>query len=109
MTKLMMMLSAAAIALTAPTATAQTPETEMGQSGATLLTVDVKGMVCDFCAQAVTKIFGRDEAVEGVHVDLNNGEIHVRLKPGMALSDEEVEALVKKSGYAMVSVEREAL
>ena len=64
-------------------------------------------MVCDFCARAVTKVFGKNDAVENVHVDLDNGEIHVGLKQGASLTDDEVESLVKKSGYAMVSVERE--
>ncbi len=110
MSKMMTMtLGAAAIALAIPAAVAQSPEAETAQPGATLLTVSVKGMVCDFCAQAVTKVFGRNDAVDGVHVDLDNGEIHVGLKPGMSLSDEEVETLVNKSGYAMVSLEREAL
>lgn len=110
MTKMIMIaLSASAIALATPTAMAQAPETETAQPAATMLTVSVKGMVCDFCAQAVTKVFGRNDAVDGVHVDLDNGEIHVGLKPGMSLSDEDVESMVKRSGYAMVSIEREAL
>ena len=64
-------------------------------------------MVCDFCARAVAKVFGKNEAVDLVHVDLDNGEIHVTLKPGAEISDEKVADLVKKSGYDLVSIERE--
>ncbi|MEL6693656.1 MAG: heavy-metal-associated domain-containing protein [Pseudomonadota bacterium] len=103
----LILTAAAAIALASPLAVAQTKPAEMTQVDTTMLTVNVKGMVCDFCARAVTKVFGKNDAVENVHVDLDNGEIHVGLKPGASLTDDEVESLVKKSGYAMVSVERE--
>ncbi|MEM1376769.1 MAG: heavy-metal-associated domain-containing protein [Pseudomonadota bacterium] len=99
--------AAAAFAFASPVAVAQTEPADMAQSDTTMLTVNVKGMVCDFCARAVTKVFGKNDAVENVHVDLDNGEIHVGLKQGASLTDDEVESLVKKSGYAMVSVERE--
>lgn len=104
----LMFAAAATLVVSSPIAVshAQQPA-EMAQTDTTMLTVNVKGMVCDFCARAVTKVFGKNDAVENVHVDLDNGEIHVGLKPGESLTDDEVETLVKKSGYAMVSVERE--
>ena len=73
-----------------------------------IINVKVHGLVCDFCARAVTKVFGKQDAVENVHVDLDNGEIHVTLKPGADLSDEKVADLVKKSGYDLVSIGRDA-
>lgn len=107
MTKITTIVTAIALTFAAPIAIAQSETPETVASEATMLTVNVKGMVCDFCARAVTKVFGKNEAVEGVHVDLDSGEIHVGLKPGMSLTDAEVEQLVKKSGYALVSVVRE--
>lgn len=73
----------------------------------TMVTAKVKGMVCDFCARAVTKVFGKNDAVENVHVDLDRQEIHVTLKTGGELTDDTVGELVKKSGYTLVSVTRE--
>lgn len=108
MTKINVILSAIALTVAAPIAGAHAQSTETVASETSMLTVTVKGMVCDFCARAVTKVFGKNDAVDGVHVDLDSGEIHVGLKPGMTLSDDEVERLVKRSGYAMISVEREA-
>ncbi len=107
MTKIIPALTAIALTFAAPMAMAQSETTETVASEATMLTVNVKGMVCDFCARAVTKVFGKNDAVDSVHVDLDEGEIHVGLKPGKSLSDNEVEKLVKKSGYALVSVTRE--
>lgn len=72
---------------------------------AATLNVKVNGMVCDFCAQAVEKVFSKEPGVTGVHVDLDAGEIHVGLSAGAALSEERVRALVKKSGYAFISME----
>lgn len=66
----------------------------------------VKGMVCDFCARAVEKVFGREDAVEGVSVDLDAGAINIAFKPGATLSDERIAELIKKSGYALVSIDR---
>lgn len=101
-------LAATSVALAAPAAIAQNaPMAETSIATQTMVTAKVNGMVCDFCARAVTKVFGKEDAVENVHVDLDNGEIHVTLKSGAELSDERVESLVKKSGYDLVSIERE--
>lgn len=105
-------LIASAFTLTTPMALAHNhggeTRTEMPASQ-TMVTAKVKGMVCDFCARAVTKVFGKNAAVENVHVDLDTQEIHVILKAGSDLSDETVKDLVKKSGYTFVSVERETV
>ena len=101
-------LAARTIAVASPAAIAQdTTTTETAIAAQTMVTAKVNGMVCDFCARAVTKVFGKEDAVENVHVDLDNGEIHVTLKSGAELSDERVESLVEKSGYDLVSIERE--
>ncbi|MEO1643027.1 MAG: heavy-metal-associated domain-containing protein [Pseudomonadota bacterium] len=106
MTHLKFALTAAALAFTAPAALAQDAATETAASQ-TLVTAKVNGMVCDFCARAVTKVFGKEEAVDNVHVDLDKGEIHVRLKGGEDMSDDRIGELVKKSGYDLVSIDRE--
>lgn len=101
-------IAATTLTLAMPVVSAQeTAATEAATSAQTLVTAKVNGMVCDFCARAVTKVFGKEAAVENVHVDLDRGEIHVTLKSGAALSDERVASLVKKSGYDLVSIERE--
>lgn len=108
----MKLISIAAMAFTisfaAPVTFAdQTHQNEASTAAQTMVTAKVNGMVCDFCARAVTKVFGKEEAVQNVHVDLDRGEIHVTLKAGAELSDDRVGELVKKSGYDLVSVERE--
>lgn len=103
-------IAALALAFTLATPVAfadQDTPSETAAAAKTMVTAKVNGMVCDFCARAVTKVFGKEEAVDTVHVDLDRGEIHVTLKAGADLSDERVSDLVKKSGYDLVSVERE--
>ena len=70
------------------------------------VTAKVNGLVCDFCAQAVRKVFKKQEAVEHVKVDLDNGEIVLGLKAGADMDDETIGKLIRKSGYSLVSIDR---
>lgn len=70
------------------------------------VTAKVNGLVCDFCAQAVRKVFKKQEAVESVKVDLDNGEIVLGLKAGADMDDETIGKLIRKSGYSLVSIDR---
>lgn len=107
MKKTLIALSLAAMGLATPAYATEPAPAESAETSAEALTVNVKGMVCDFCARAVTKVFGKNAAVDTVDVDLDEGHIHVGLKPGASLSDADIETMVKKSGYAMVSIDRE--
>ncbi|MBI1300587.1 MAG: heavy-metal-associated domain-containing protein [Alphaproteobacteria bacterium] len=69
--------------------------------------VGVNGMVCDFCARAIEKVFSKNEAVETVNVNLTEKQITASLKDGAQLSDEEITKMVNDSGYALVDIVRE--
>lgn len=71
-----------------------------------IVTAKVNGLVCDFCAQAVRKVFKKQDAVESVNVDLDNGEIVLGLKAGATMDDQTIEKLIRKSGYSLVSIDR---
>lgn len=75
-------------------------------SSAQIVTAKVNGLVCDFCAQAVRKVFKKQDAVESVSVDLDNGEIVLGLKAGASMDDETIGKLIRKSGYSLVSIDR---
>ena len=90
-------------AIAAPTTPAAISETR-GER----VTANVNGLVCDFCAQSIEKVFGKEAAVKGVHVDLDKGEIHISMNAGQTMDDAAIEKLIRKSGYSLVSVEREA-
>lgn len=102
-------LAALAIALLGvPVASAEAPGAVKAGVEASQVTAKVNGMVCDFCAQAVTSVFGKEDAVDTVDVDLDSGEIRIGLKVGLDITDQRVEELVTKSGYDLVEIVRPA-
>ena len=72
-------------------------------------TVDVKvnGLVCDFCARALEKTFGKQEEVQGISVDLDSGSVHVVMKAGKMMDDATLRQLITDSGYDVQSIERD--
>ena len=96
-------LTAAAPALAAPDAPAAT-----AQAKGEFVTAYVNGLVCDFCAQSIQKVFKKEAAVKGVHVDLDSGEVHISMNPGQTMDDAAIEKLIRKSGYSLTSIAREA-
>jgi len=97
-----LMLSASAVpALAEAPATAET-----AALGPNVIKAEVNGMVCDFGARAVEKVFSKEDDVSDVAVDLDNGAIIVTLEDGAAITDARVEELVTKSGYDLVAIKR---
>ena len=80
-------------------------DTDPATSAQTVI-AKVNGLVCDFCAQAVRKVFKKQDAVESVKVDLDNGQIILGLKEGASMDDETIGKLIRKSGYSLVSIDR---
>jgi copper chaperone CopZ len=97
-----LMLSASAVP-----ALAEAPATsETAALGPNVIKAEVNGMVCDFCARAVEKVFSKEDGVTDVTVNLDNGTITITLEEGASISDERVAELVKKSGYDLVAIKR---
>ncbi|MAR56537.1 MAG: hypothetical protein CMM93_05085 [Rickettsiales bacterium] len=70
------------------------------------INVKVNGLVCDFCARALEKIFGKRDDVEGIKVDLDNGSVVVAMKPGQTIDDATLTELITDSGYNVRAIER---
>ena len=85
---------------------AKTPDRslEAVSESAHTIVAKVNGLVCDFCAQALKKVFKKEDAVETISVDLDAGEVRIFLKDGQSLSDERVAKLIRKSGYSLVGI-----
>ncbi len=69
--------------------------------------IGVNGMVCDFCARAIEKVFMKQEAVESIDVNLTDKLIKAVMKDGQTLDDETITNLVNDSGYAIADIKRE--
>jgi len=68
--------------------------------------VKVNGMVCDFCARAVEKVFSKQDEVKAIDVDLDSGNIIVEMNPNQSLSEEKIAELVTNSGYDIVGINK---
>lgn len=61
--------------------------------------VTVNGLVCDFCARALEKVFGKREEVSGIKVDLDHSLVTVAMKPGKTMDNDTLTRLITDSGY----------
>ncbi len=71
--------------------------------------VSVNGLVCDFCARALEKVFDDKQAVKEIAVNMDKGIVKVHLQPGETLSDEAITGLVTDSGYNVRTINRNCL
>ncbi|MBA4729364.1 MAG: heavy-metal-associated domain-containing protein [Thermodesulfobacteriota bacterium] len=71
-----------------------------------IIKVNVNGLVCDFCARALEKVFMKEKSVSGLTVDLKAKEIKIYTKKNMNLEDNIIEKKIKDSGYIVSSIER---
>lgn len=63
------------------------------------LKVNVKGMVCAFCAQGIEKKFMAQPEVAKVEVSLANKFVKLNFKDGKRLANEKVAEILKDAGY----------
>jgi copper chaperone CopZ len=68
--------------------------------------VKINGLVCDFCARSVEKVFGRKAEVASVQVDLDSKYVHVTFHDGQTLDDATLTQLMTDAGYTVVAIER---
>ena len=77
-------------------------------AGGEPIVANVLGAVCDFCAKAMNKTFGKRDDVAAVHVDLDAKTLNLVMVPGSTMTDEALRKLVKKSGYKVDTIARGA-
>ena len=70
--------------------------------------ISVKGMVCGFCAQGITKKFKAEPAVAKVDVSLETKLVTLSLKDGLDEPDDKIESILKEAGYNVEKITRTA-
>ena len=80
-------------------------ESALAQGGEPIV-ADVLGVVCDFCALAMNKIFGKREEVAALYVDLDTKALSLVLAPGASMSDQTIADLAVQAGYRIADVRR---
>ena len=81
-------------------------ELSSGLKSENIIDVATNGMVCDFCAQAIEKVFMKRKEVQGINVDLNNQRVVIYLKKNVRIEDNEIIKLFEKSGYGVEKINR---
>ncbi|MGE3479727.1 MAG: heavy-metal-associated domain-containing protein [Dongiaceae bacterium] len=90
------------MALTNPVFAAPAAGMENGQT----VHISVNGLVCDFCARSLEKVFAKQESVASVTVDLGAKLITLDLKKDKKISDETITKLVNDAGYSVEKIHR---
>lgn len=67
---------------------------------------EVNGLVCDFCARALEKVFGKQEAVKDIDVNLDDGVITIQLNDGQTLDDTTINQLIHDAGYNVTTIKK---
>lgn len=70
------------------------------------ITVQVKGMVCAFCAQGIEKKFKSLPEISTVKVSLETKKVDLDIKDGKDVTDEQIKKIVSEAGYDVVNIER---
>ena len=71
------------------------------------LNISVKGLVCDFCARSIEKLFGKEASVSDIDVNLEKMLITINLKKDKELNDKKIRKLIMDSGYDVKEINRE--
>ena len=80
-------------------------DSALAQGGEPIV-ADVLGVVCDFCALAMNKIFSEREEVAAIYVDLDTKALNLVLAPGASMSDQTIADLAVQAGYWIADVHR---
>lgn len=70
------------------------------------INVKVSGLVCDFCARSLEKVFMKRGDVAGIKVDLGKGSVAVAMKSGLTIDDATLTKLITDSGYNVSAIQR---
>ena len=73
--------------------------------------VDVEGLVCDFCAQSIEKVFMKQPGVKVVYVNLDRGNVQIKMadifeKDEDGISDIRIRKLFEDAGYNVTNITR---
>lgn len=76
-----------------------------------IIDVEVEGLVCDFCAQSIEKVFMKQPGVEVVYVNLDRGNVHIKMadvfeKDEDGISDIRIRKLFEDAGYNVTNITR---
>lgn len=70
------------------------------------ITIDVNGLVCEFCAVTIEKNFKKKDEIKEVKVDLDQKKVFLIFKDNKNLSDEIIKEIIINNGYTPTKITR---
>lgn len=70
------------------------------------LSILVNGLVCDFCARSIEKLFRKKKSVSSIDVSLEKMLITINLNEGNEINDKDIIEIIKNSGYEVTEIIR---
>lgn len=70
------------------------------------IVVQINGLVCDFCARALEKVFSKRDEVTGIDVNLDTKLVTIGFKTDTDIDDATITKLITDAGYNVVEVRR---
>ena len=76
-----------------------------------IIDIEVEGLVCDFCAQSIEKVFMKQPGVAVVYVNLDRGNVYIKMadvfeKDEDGISDIRIRKLFEDAGYNVINITR---
>ena len=77
-----------------------------GETTANIININVNGMVCDFCAQSIEKVFMKRDDVKGINVNLEDQKVVLYLKEEANIEDKTLSLIFEDAGYTVEGINR---
>ena len=76
----------------------------MGLEDSQIAVVNVKGMVCDFCARGIEKTFKKDISVKKIDVDLSKGKVLIAYNNNKKIKFDEIKEKILINGQNAIDM-----
>ena len=71
-----------------------------------VININVNGMVCDFCAQSIEKVFMKRIEVKGIIVNLEDQKVVIYLEKETDIEDATILTIFEDAGYSVETINR---
>ena len=71
-----------------------------------IININVNGMVCDFCAQSIEKVFMKRMEVKGINVNLEDQKVVIYLEKETNIEDTTIFNIFEDAGYTVETISR---
>ena len=76
----------------------------MGLEDSQIAVVNVKGMVCDFCARGIEKTFKKDISVKKIDVDLSKGKVLIAYNNNKKINFDDIKEKILINGQNAIDM-----